>query len=336
MAGVRPVRMEDIAARVGVSRTAVSFVLNDRADASISDAIRAKIIQVANELGYRPHAGARALAAQRSGLIGMITEVITSPFGPGVIRGAQDAAWGAGKFLLIAATEGRRKLEEFAIDRLLQQRVEGLIYASGFHREVVLPAAMLELPTVLVHCFDAKGRRPAVVPDESLGGYRATRRLLEAGHRRIGLVNLERRRKAAKGRRQGYIKALSEFHVAVDESLIAHASATAGGGYEASGELLDLADPPTALFCCTDRMAMGAYDAIRERGLRIPDDVSVVGFDNQELIAAYLRPGLTTVALPYLEMGARSVELLDLMLADKDVPVRTIMDCPLVERSSVA
>ena len=80
---------------------------------------------------------------------------------------------------------------------------------------------------------------------------------------------------------------------------------------------------------------MGAYDAIRERGLKIPDDVSVVGFDNQELIAAYLRPRLTTVALPYSEMGARSVELLDLILADQDVPVRTIMDCPLVERSSV-
>ena len=327
--------MEDIAAKAGVSRTAVSFVLNNRADASISEVTRARIIQVANELGYRPHAGARALAVQRSGLIGMITEVVTGPFGPEMIRGAQDAAWSDGKFLLIAATEGRRELEESAIEWLLQQRVEGLVYASGSHQEVSLPPALHELPTVLVHCFDRDGRLPAVLPDEVVGGYRATRRLLEAGHRRIGLVNLEPDTPAAMGRLTGYTKALAEFHLPLDDLLVKYAGATADDGYESSSELLELAEPPTALFCCTDRMAMGAYDAIRERGLKIPADVAVVGFDNQELIATYLRPRLTTVALPFAEMGARSLHLLGALITGRNVQSRTILDCPLVERSSV-
>ena len=329
------VRMEDIAAKAGVSRTAVSFVLNNRADASISEVTRTRIIQVASELGYRPHAGARALAVQRSGLIGMITEVVTSPFGPEIIRGAQDAAWSDGKFLLIAATEGRRELEESAIEWLLQQRVEGIVYASASHEEVSLPPALHEQPTVLVHCFDRDGRLPAVLPDEVVGGYRATRRLLEAGHRRIGLVNLEQDTPAATGRLTGYAKALAEFHLPLDDLLVVHAGATADDGYESSSELLELGEPPTALFCCTDRMAMGAYDAIRERGLKIPTDVAVVGFDNQELIASYLRPRLTTIALPFAEMGARSLQLLDALIAGRDVPSRTILDCPLVERSSV-
>ncbi len=112
--------------------------------------------------------------------------------------------------------------------------------------------------------------------------------------------------------------------------------ATADLGYDAASALLDLADPPTALFCGNDRMAMGAYDAIKERGLRIPDDIAVVGFDNQELIAAYLRPGLTTVALPFQEMGARGVQLLAETAASDDArPVRVTADCPLIERSSV-
>lgn len=334
--GSRQVRMEDVAARVGVSRTTVSFVLNERPDASISKATRMRILEAASELGYRPHAGARALAAQRSGLIGMVTEVVTTDFGPGTIRGAQDAAWHDGQFLLIAATEGRRELEEFAVERLMQQRVEGFIFAAGFHREVTPPQALYDLPAVLVHCFDPEGRLPSIVPDEKLGGYRATRRLIEAGHRRIGLVNLEETTVAARGRLEGYIEALKESRIPVEAQLITHAAAMADGGYESTGRLLDLAEPPTAVFCCTDRMAMGAYDAIRDRGLTIPRDVSVIGFDNQELIASYLRPGLTTIALPFSTMGLQAVQFVNDLVNDRSIPARTEVECPLVERLSVA
>ena len=335
--GVKAVRMGDIAQRVGVSRTAVSFVLNNRDDTSVSPATRERILRAAEELGYRPHAAARALAAQRSGLVGLVTEIVTSPFGMETVKGAQDRSWQDGKFLLIAATEGKPELEQMAIEKLLEQRVEGLIYASGFHREVTLPPIALDVPTVLVHCFDAQGRLPSIVPDEEAGGHSATRRLIEAGHRRIAFINLERDTVAAQGRLAGYHRALIEAGVVPEDELVTSVDSSADGGYVAACALLDLTDRPTALFCGTDRIAMGAYDAIKERGLSIPADVAVVGFDNQELIAAYLRPKLTTVALPFHEMGTRGVEMLGAALAAGQ-PIaaeQVTVGCPLVERSSV-
>jgi LacI family transcriptional regulator len=327
--------MEDIARRVGVSRAAVSFALNNRRDTSVSAETRRRIIQAADELGYRPNAGARALAARHSGLLGMVTEIVTSSFGPGAVRGAQDQAWNAGMFLMVAASEGRPEMEALAVERLLEQRVEGLIFATGAHQAVTVPTAASELPTVLLHCFDADQRLPAVLPDEEGGGYVATRRLLDAGHRRIGLVNLEVHMAAAQGRLVGYLQALEEAGIAPDPALITHADATSVGGYESASKLLDLPRRPTALFCCTDRMAMGAYDAIKERGLSIPGHVAVVGFDNQLIISEQLRPALTTVALPFEEMGARSVALLVAALAGEEIPPVTVIECQLIGRDSV-
>ncbi|MGW8764955.1 LacI family DNA-binding transcriptional regulator [Streptomyces sp. NPDC055815] len=328
--------MSDVARRAGVSRTAVSFVLNDRPGAAIPDETRRRILAAIDELGYRPNAGARALAAQRSEWYGLITEIVTAPFAVDVIKGAQDRAWLDRKFLLIAASEGDRAQEAAALDKLLEQRVEGLLYATTWHRAVTLPKAAREVPTVLVNCYDAEGELPSVVPDEIGGGHRAARRLVEAGHERIGFINLDPDIPAAVGRREGYERALREAGLSLDPSLVVSGHATADGGYTAACELLDRADRPTALFCGNDRMAMGAYDAIKERGLRIPDDVAVVGYDNQELIAAYLRPKLTTLALPFEAMGAKGVDMLAALAAGQPLDTRRVtVDCPLLERSSV-
>jgi LacI family transcriptional regulator len=265
----------------------------------------------------------------------MVTEIVTSPFGPEIIKGAQDEAWRSGSFLLIAASEGQPELESLAIERLLEQRVEGLIFASSTHVEMTLPPSLDGVPTILVHATDRSGLVPSIVPDEESGGALATRRLLEAGHRRIGLVNLEEGTLAARGRFDGYIRALAEHGVEYDPDLVVHAGGTADDGYETTAALLALPHPPTALFCATDRMAMGAYEAIKERGLRIPQDVAVVGFDDQELIAAFLRPKLTTVALPFTAMGSQAVSLLAALIAGEQVASRTLVHCPLVERDSV-
>ncbi|MER5735267.1 LacI family DNA-binding transcriptional regulator [Streptomyces sp. NPDC002262] len=332
----RSVTMSDVARRAGVSRTAVSFVLNDRPGAAIPDETRRRILAAIEELGYRPNAGARALAAQRSEWYGLITEIVTAPFAVDVIKGAQDRAWLDRKFLLIAASEGDPAQEAAALDKLLEQRVEGLLYATTWHRAVALPRAAREVPTVLVNCYDAEGELPSVVPDEVTGGHRAARHLVRAGHERIGLINLDPAIPAAVGRREGYERALREAGLPLDPALVVSGHATADGGYAAACELLDRADRPTALFCANDRMAMGAYDAIKERGLRIPEDVAVVGYDNQELIAAYLRPKLTTLALPFEEMGARGVEMLAALAAGQPLDTRRVtVDCPLLERSSV-
>ncbi len=332
----RAVTMRDVAAKADVSRTVVSLVLNDRRSVTIAEETRARVLAAAAELGYRPNAGARALAQQRSDWYGLVTEIVTAPFAVDVIKGAQDRAALNDKYLLIASTGSDPEAETAAIERLLQQRVEGLIYATTWHRPVTVPEIALEVPTVLVNCYDTEGRFPSVVPDERTGGKRATQRLLAAGHRRIGLLNLDPDIPATVGRRHGYRDALRDAGVPIDESLEVSGHATADGGFLAAQALLDLPTPPTAIFCANDRMAMGAYDAIKERGLRIPQDVAVIGFDNQELIAAYLRPGLTTVALPFEQMGAKGVEILAALIEGQSTDTTSVtVDCPLLERASV-
>lgn len=334
--------MAEVAELAGVSRTTVSFVLNGT-DARVSTATRDRIMQAVEQTGYRPNAGARALAARRSDWIGLVTEIVTAPFAVDIIRGAQEAAWDEQRYLLIAAAEQgyaptdprQRQLEQVAVEKLLEQQVEGIIYAASWHRGIVVPEAVREVPTVLVHCFATNADLPCIVPDEDAGGRRATQRLLEAGHERIGMVNLDPHIPAGQGRLAGHREALEGADIAFDDSLVVTGDATAHGGFEGAMTLLSLPDRPTALFCANDRMAMGAYDAIKELGLSIPDDVAVVGFDNQELISNYLRPSLTSVALPFEQMGTLGVKTLGAIAAGKEVEPRQVLDCPLLERSSV-
>ncbi|MGP0223758.1 LacI family DNA-binding transcriptional regulator [Paenarthrobacter sp. NCHU4564] len=342
----RGVTMNDVAKHAGVSRTAVSFVLSNRENASISEETRTRINQAVQDLGYRPNAGARALASQRSDWYGIVTEIVTAPFAVDIIKGAQDQAWLDRRFLLIAPSDQadaagpNQGMEDAAIEKLLEQRVEGLLYAATYHRGVHVPQSANEVPTVLINCFDADGKLPSIVPDERAGGRVAVERLLQAGHRRIGVINLDPDIPAAVGRLEGAREALANAGLELDPDLVVSGNATADGGYEAAGRILDHypvgAGRPTALFCLNDRMAMGAYDAIKERGLTIPGDIAVIGFDNQELIAAYLRPKLTTVALPFEQMGALGVRTLAALTAGQPITAdQQLVDCPLLERSSV-
>lgn len=335
------VTMAEVAERAGVSRTTVSFVLNDKPNTSVSQPTRQRILEVVAELGYRPNAGARALASRRSEWVGLVTEIVTSPFAVEIIKGAQTAAWRDDRFLLIASTDPDHHDEAPVVDRetraigkLLEQGVDGLVYAATWHRPIDVPKLLLEVPAVLVNCISPETDLPRIIPDEVAGGRTATDHLVAKGHRRIGLVNLDENLPAGRGRLEGYRQSLAAAGIEFDDELVIVGDATAVGGFEAAGRLLDLSERPSALFCATDRMAMGAYDAIKERGLSIPEDVAVVGFDNQELISAYLRPALTTVALPFEEMGALGVETLAALNAGKKVaPVQTV-NCPLLERSS--
>jgi LacI family transcriptional regulator len=342
----RGVTMADVAKHAGVSRTAVSFVLSNREHANVSQDTKHRILEAVQMLGYRPNAGARALASQRSDWYGIVTEIVTAPFAVDIIKGAQDQAWKDHRFLLIAPSDQadavgpNQGLEDAAVEKLLEQRVEGLLYAATYHRAVHVPKVTNEVPAVLINCFDADGRLPSIVPDERAGGRVAAERLLRAGHTRIGVINLDPDIPAAVGRLQGCREALDAAGLELDPELVVTGHATADGGYDAACKILDRYPEgegrPTALFCLNDRMAMGAYDAIKERGLTIPADIAVIGFDNQELIAAYLRPKLTTVALPFEEMGALGVRTLAALTAGQPIAAnQQLVDCPLLERSSV-
>jgi LacI family transcriptional regulator len=177
-----------------------------------------------------------------------------------------------------------------------------------------------------------------VVPDEVGGGRTATGELIRHGHTRIGFINNVDDIPATRGRLEGYRAALDDAGLAFDPRLVLDGMSDTEGGLQTARKLLSATERPTALFCFNDRMAMGAYHAAAELGLRIPEDLSVVGFDNQELIAEGLRPALTTVALPHYEMGAWAVETLIAQIEGHELegPRQATLSCPLVPRNSVA
>jgi len=333
--------MYDVAKLAGVSQTTVSFVIN-RAGAGISEETQARVWAAVDELGYRPNILARGLASSQTYTIGIISDlIITTPLAVQMIQGAQDCAWENGYILLVVNTNGVPEMRDAALNAMSDRHVDGIVYATMYHREVKPHKILYEFPSVLMDCYLADQSLPSVVPDEIKGGRVATEFLLQEGHRRIGMINFADQIPAKFGRLQGYQQALADYNVPYDENIVLETeNARSEGGYLAAMKILQLEDPPSALFCFNDRMAMGAYGAIQKLGLSIPDDVAVVGFDNQQLIAAELIPGLTTVALPHYEMGQWAVqhllELIDHPEAQKgnQVPQKKI-ECPIIIRESV-
>lgn len=333
------ITIRSVAERAGVSTTTVSLVMNNSETPQFSAETRQRVLEVARELDYRPNASARHMRTQKSGLIGFISDVvITTPYAVDMIRGAQEAAWQQDKILLVLNTEDKPDIEQRAIDILLERRVEGIIYATMYHRSVTPPMAVHKVPTVLLDCYSEDCSLPSVVPDEVAAGRMATEILLQRGHRRIGFMNHVAPQPATIDRPKGYQQALAAFGVAFDEKLVRSAWCDSQGGYQCAMELMQLPDPPTALFCFNDPMAMGAYDALRKLNLRIHDDVAIIGVDNLELIAAHLYPPLSTMGLPHYEMGVWATEYLIKMITCPDVTNTALqhkIECKFVERASL-
>jgi LacI family transcriptional regulator len=329
--------MYDVGRVAGVSQTTVSFIVNNVPNVNIPQETRDRVWAAVEELGWRPNAMARGLSLQRSHTIGLISdEIVTSSHAGKIIQGAQDAAWAYTKMLLVINTDSNPDIERVAVEMMLERQVEGLIYATMYHRSVTLPAALRQVPTVLLDCYVEDRSLPSVVPDEVQGGRTATEVLLQKGHRRIGFINNVDPIPATFGRLEGYKQALASYGVPFDPSLVCGGRIAAEEGYRCAVELMQFPERPTALFCFNDTMAMGAYDAIKQLGLSIPDDVAIVGFDNLEVIAAHLRPQLTTIELPHYAMGQWAVQyLFDHPDGSHLDSIQQTIACPLIERASV-
>ena len=331
------VTMQDVADRAGVSIATASFAINNADTTKVSDETRQRIRKVANDLGYRPNAMARSLSKAGSSFVGLVADAIaTTPFAGDLIRGAQDAAWKHDHLLLIANTGGSARTEHDAITMMHDHQVRGIVYSTWYHRRVTVPEGLNATPAVLANCYLSDDSIQAFVPDEVQGGRYATDALLDAGHTRIAFINSSITAPATSGRLTGYRAALRARGVEPDPHLVLRAAPEQEGGYEAGQILLRRKRRPTAVFCYNDRVAMGFYDAAREHRLAIPSDITVIGFDNQEIIAGHLRPPLSTVALPHYELGFSSVDWLLTDGLEKNPAIRRVrITCPLVTRSSV-
>lgn len=336
------VGIKDVAKAAGVSIATVSLVLNDKADHRIPERTRERVRQAAREVGYTPNSLARSLRTRRTHTIGLVSDrIATTPYAVRMIAAAEQVAAENAHLIFLVDTDGDLAVSTAAVQTLQDRQVDGLVYACMWHQ--VLGADQLPpgLPagTVFLDARPADGGYPAVVPDDHAGGVAAVEELLGAGHRRIGLVDIDEEPEpvASTLRREAWRRTLTEAGVAVDPDWHVRVASTAAGGREGLDRLLALPAErrPTAVFCFNDRMAMGVYTSARHHGLRIPEDLSVVGYDDQELIAAEMDPGLTTVALPHAAMGRWAMEV---RLGVREPPEDEVLrlPCPLIRRGSVA
>ena len=308
----------------------------------ISEATAETVRRAARELDYRPDPTARSLRTKRTHMIGLLSDyIVTTPYAGQMIRGAQEAAWDRDHLVLIANTEGEPEREDGLIKALLARRLDGYLYASMFHRVDRMPPALIGMPIVGLD-VEIGEAGPSFVPDDFTGGKDAAEILLAAGHRRIGHLAGRMSTPATVMRSEAFAQTLTAAGC-FDPSLIAYypeddPASASEFGEDAALALLRRDDRPTAIFAFNDQMAVGVYRAAAKLGLQIPDDLSVVGFDNQELIAAELRPQLTTLQLPHLEMGRRATtRLIDILLGSGDpTPNIERLLCPVVHRASVS
>ncbi|MFF2487693.1 LacI family DNA-binding transcriptional regulator [Microbacterium sp. NPDC058062] len=325
-----------MAAAAGVSVTTVSLVMND-VESRISEETRQRVREAARAVGYAPSSVARGLRTQRTRTVGLISDQIaTTPFAGRMLAGAQDAARDNGHLVYLIDTGGDAEIEREAIDALTAQQVDAMIYACMWHRVVDVPQGV-SAQTVMLDCRPANGGYRSVVPDDRAGGAAAVRELVAAGHRRIAYIDTDDGPIASRLRHEGYLEALAEAGIPADPALHITGDTSAHGGRAAAEVLLDLPDDerPTGIFCFNDRMAAGVYIAAHRRGLDIPRDLSVVGYDDQQLIAAEQDPPLTTIALPHYDMGRWAMEVALGVRAEGDEDATHLMECPVIRRDSV-
>ncbi len=330
--------MNDIAQVAGVSQATVSLVLNEVPNARVSAATRARVKALAEGLGYgRGGLAGRALAGRAldTRVIGMLIDDVTgTPFAAPLIDGARLAAAAQGCVVATFCTGSDPAMEQAALQVLAATGLVGVLYATLVTRMVQPPAGLAGLPVVLLNCHDKARQFASVTPGDVTAGFAATEVLIGAGHRRIAHLAGEDWGEAARDRALGYRRALTSHDVRFDPALLVGPAWTVASGRERTLQLLDLAQPPTAIFCFNDRVAIGCYEALAARGLRVPEDMSVMGFDNDDLVAN-LQPPLSTMVLPHDEMARWAVAQL-LERGDKPLAARRAkIDCEPCLRGSV-
>ncbi|MFN8492840.1 MAG: LacI family DNA-binding transcriptional regulator [Caldilineaceae bacterium] len=326
---------KDVAERAGVSVATVSYVLNN-GPRPVSSETRARVEEAVAELGYYPNELARSLRLQQSSTIGLILPSIINPVFAEIARELESVCTQEGFLVLMCNSDRHHEREERFIQMLRAKQVDGVVVTPHCEPEALIePLLQARIPVVVlehdlpdVHC---------IAIDELAGGRIAIEYLLTLGHRRIGLIRRKPTSALSRQRFLGYCQALTGAGIPYDPELVVECDAGHAAGAQAMQQLLALPEPPTAIFTHNDVLAMGALHAIHQAGLKTPDDISVVGYDDITS-AAYLSPPLTTVRSPKAQMGALAAQIiLQLVQGKADLPPETVtLPVELVVRASTA
>jgi LacI family transcriptional regulator len=327
----KPPTLAEVAKVAGVSQMTASRALNDRP--GVSREKREEILLIADELGYVVNRAAQKLSSGRSRIIGMIAPLHT-PFTSELVMGAGSAARASGYEMLLYSLVGSDRCPPSNVLQLLQQFADGVIVLLPYEFEYLGALAAARVPVITIeHAVDEQ-RYPCIAADSYQGARAAVQHLAELGHRRVAFVTGNERLASAVDRRRAFEHLRAQLGLHRHPELIAEGDYSQRGGFEAAKRLLRLRPRPTAIFAANDISALGVLSAVREAGLRVPEDVSLVGFDDIPL-AAQVHPPLTTVRQPLQQMGRSAVNTLLAMIAGIEAPSPLItLPTELVVRAS--
>ena len=294
--------LEDVGRRAGVSRALASLVI--RGSPRVSAERRERVLAAAAELGYRPNASARFLASRRSQMIGVLLNDLRNPFFAEIVEGIEAIAGSLGYQLMLANAARSREREQHALDAFLQHRVDGLILLSPLESATRIAQLAAGLPVIVVSRFARVQGADTVLTDETHGAHLAVEHLVHLGHRDI--VHVDGGSGASsRPRRRGYERAMREYGL---QPWVVDGEFTEEAGARAVDALLAGERLPTAIFAANDLFAAGAMDRLEEHGLHVPEDISIVGYDNT-FLAAIRHISLTTVDQPREEMGRLAMRI---------------------------
>lgn len=300
--------IRDVADRAKVSISTVSRVLNDTCN--VREDKRIRVLEAAAELGYTPNPAAQSLHSMKTGAIGILLPYVSGEFYAELLNGIDAAAQEGGRLLLISTSHNSEEELEAAL-KGVYRRVDGiLVMAPITSADAVLKRAPKDIPVVFINTRTESPWIPLITFD-NYGGMRAmTQHLIDKGHRHIGFITGPSEAYDAQERFRGYREALHDAGIPLHEDLVVSGDYTRQAGLEATRRLLHLDPRPTAIMASNDDAALGAMSALREAGLRIPDDVALTGFDDIPS-SSFTVPTLSTVHVPVRELGSRSVEMLE-------------------------
>ncbi|HDL2106267.1 TPA: substrate-binding domain-containing protein [Mannheimia haemolytica] len=325
--------MKDIARLAQVSTSTVSHVINN--SRFVSEEIRERVQRVVKELNYTPSALARSLKVNETKTIGMLVTATGNPFFAEVMAGVEQYCQQHQYNLIIATTNGDTERLQHHLQMLMQRKVDGLLLMCGDTRLNADESLNIPLPLVVLDWWFTELNADKIFENSISGGYLATKTLIEAGHSKIAIITGNLKKSLAKNRLEGYKKALAEANIPLNPNWVFESHFDFAGGVNGMNALLAQSEKPTAVFACSDTIALGAYQAIWQQGLRIPQDISIIGYDDIEL-AKYLPPPLSTISQPKAELGRLAVETLLKRIRFKSTDFQTIMLEPeLVLRHSI-
>lgn len=328
------VTINDVANYASVSRATVSRVLNN--NPAVDAALRSRVLDAVEALGYQPNRAARRLRAQSSNVIGLMISDIQNPYFISIISGVEDAAYAHQMNIVLCNSDEDSAKERIYLQVMEAERVAGLIIVptQGTDGRDLKRLPQAGIPVILLDRLVEELQVDAVKVDNERGAYEAVKHLLDLGYRRIAHIGGAPDLTTGRDRAQGYHNALSEARLKPEARLIRTGDFKTDSGYRLTLELLDLPTPPDAIFVANNLMTLGALRALRERAVRVPDEMALVGFDDMPWSAEFRSP-LTAVSQPTYELGQEAVHLLRRRLAQPDAPVRTVvLNTRLIVRES--